>query len=105
MMIGNYSQDKIYLHSNKIIGNTNSCLGFIKKENYYICNTTLKEDIRKIVYNHKKIICILSKQIQDKKYNEITYINKKYANDIYTSKDILEKITKEIFNNIYTSEV
>lgn len=93
-IIGDYDKNKIYLHSNKIIGNINSCLGFIKKDNYYICNTSLKEDIRKITYNHRKIICILSKKIQEEKYNEITYLNKKYISDICKSKEILDKIEK-----------
>lgn len=95
-MIGNYNQRKIYLRSNKIIGNINSCLGFIKKDNYYICNTSLKEDIRKISYNQKKIVCILSKKIQERKYNEITYLNQKYINEIFASKEILEKIEEKI---------
>jgi len=103
-MLGDYVQDKVYLHSDKIIGNINSCLGFVKKDNYYICNTSLKEDIRKIVFNHKKIICILSKKIQERKYNEITYINKKYINEIYTSKDILDKITKETIDSLFNQE-
>ncbi len=94
-IIGDYDRNRIYLHSDKIIGNINSCLGFIKKDKYYICNTSLNEDIRKITDNHRKIICILSKKIQEKQYNEITYINKKYIDDIYESKEILEKISKE----------
>lgn len=105
-IIGDYNQNKIYLYSNKIIGNTNSCLGFIKKDKYYICNTSLKEDIRKIVYNHKKIVCILSKKIQEKKYNEITYLNKKYINEIYTSKEILDNacidLEKLMLYNMYS---
>lgn len=100
-IIGDYAKDRIYLHSEKIIGNTNACLGFVKKDGYYICNTSLKEDIRKLTYNNKKIICILSKKIQEKQYSEITYLNKKYIEDIYTSKEILEKIEKEVLDKIY----
>ena len=94
-MIGDYDGNKIFLYSNKLIGNVNSCLGFIPKNNYYICNTSLKEDIRNINYNHRKIICILSKKIQEKYYNEITYINSQYREDIYYTKEIMDKIVEE----------
>lgn len=99
-MIGDYDKNKIYLQSDKIIGNVNSCLRFIKYNNYYISNSSLKEDIRKIVYNHKRIICILSKKIQEKEYNEVTYINKRYIEDIILSKDILVKMSKNIKHEI-----
>ncbi len=95
-MIGDYDKNKIYLQSDKIVGNVNSCLSFIKYNNYYISNSSLKEDIRKIVYNHKRIICILSKKIQEKEYNEITYIDKKYIETILLSEDILAKISNKI---------
>ncbi len=76
-MIGDYSQNKIFLYSNKIIGNVSSCFEFIQKGNYYICNTSLKEDIRKLTFDQGKVICIACKNIQDLKYNEITYVNEK----------------------------
>ena len=95
-MIGDYDKNIIYLQSDKIVGNVNSCLSFIKYNNYYISNSSLKEDIRKIVYNHKRIICILSKKIQEKEYNEITYIDKKYIETILLSEDILAKISNKI---------
>lgn len=95
-MIGDYDKNKIYLQSDKIVGNVNSCLSFIKYNNYYISNSSLKEDIRKIVYNHKRIIYILSKKIQEKEYNEITYIDKKYIETILLSEDILAKISNKI---------
>lgn len=94
-MIGDYSQDKVFLISNKVIGNVSGVLGFIPKGKYYICNTSLKEDIRKITFNQAKIICIICKKIQDLKYNEITYINKKYEEKIFLQKEIREKIEKD----------
>lgn len=100
-MIGDYDKNKIYLQSDKIIGNVNSCLSFIKYNNYYISNSSLKEDIRKIVYNHKRIICILSKKIQEKEYNEITYIDNKYIEDILVSKDILAKMSRKIKHEFF----
>ena len=93
-MIGDYSQDKIFLFSNKIIGNISGCLGFIPKGNYYICNTSLKEDIRKITFNRGKIICIICKKIQQSKYNKVTYIDKKYIDHILENEGINEKIDK-----------
>lgn len=88
-LIGNYNKTNILLFSEKLIGNTYSSLGFIKNQKYYVPNTSLKKDIRKISYNNSKIICILSKDIQEKNYNEITYINKKY-----------EKIVKQYINTL-----
>ena len=100
-MIGDYDKNKIYLQSDKIVGNVNSCLSFIKYNNYYISNSSLKEDIRKIVYNHKRIIYILSKKIQEKEYNEITYIDKKYIETILLSEDILANVNiKDQSNSI-----
>lgn len=98
-IVGDYSQDRIFLHSNKVIGNVSSCLGFIQKGNYYICNTSLKEDIRKVTFNQGKIICIVCKNIQDLKYNQITYINKKYETKIFKNIDIINKIEIKYMDN------
>lgn len=91
-IVGDYNQDKIFLISNKIIGNVTSCLGFIVKGKYYICNTSLKEDIRKLTYNTGKVICIMRKKIQDLKYSEITYIDEQYKEQILSNKKISNKI-------------
>lgn len=75
-MIGNYNNTKLYLSTQKLVGNVNICMGFIKKGNYYIPNTALKEDIRNITTEQAKIIAIMVKSVKDIKYKEITYLNK-----------------------------
>ena len=94
-MIGDYSKDKVFLISDKMIGNVSGVLGFIPKSKYYICNTSLKEDIRKITFNQAKIIGIVCKKIQDLKYSEITYMNKKYEEKIFLQKEISKKVERK----------
>jgi len=95
-IIGDYKDNRIYLFSQKMIGDTYSCMGFIQKNNYFICNTVLKEDIRNLIVNQKKIICILTKNIPDLKYKKITYINKKYKDKILDNKEIEQKISPDL---------
>lgn len=56
----------------------NSCLGlkFIEKNQIYVPNAVLKEDIRKITTKRNKIIAILKKDLRQNKYEKITYIAK-----------------------------
>lgn len=93
-MIGDFCQDKIFLFTKKIIGDTTAGLGFIPSGNYYVCNTSLKEDIRKITYSRRKIVGIVCKQIQDFKYNEFTYIDEKYRDIIFCDSEISAKYQK-----------
>ena len=76
-MVGEYNGLKKYLYTEKLIGTVNYCIGCINKNNYYIPNTVLKEDIRDIIHNQYKVMFILRKEIKDKKYKEITYKNNK----------------------------
>lgn len=91
-IIGNYSSCNIYLYSEKMVGNVIGCLGFIKTGRYYICNTALKVDIRKVTTNNKKIVCILSKQINENKYKEISYISKKFKIENIVNNIIIGKM-------------
>lgn len=75
-MIGDYNNTKLYLSTQKLVGNVNICMGFVKKGNYYIQNTALKEDIRNITTEQSKVIAIMVKNTKDIKYKEITYLNK-----------------------------
>ena len=53
-------------------------MGFIRKSKEYIPNTVLKEDIRSITSERKKVIAILKKEILDRSYNKITYLKNNY---------------------------
>lgn len=90
-IVGKYNNLKKYLSTEILIGGINCCIGYIKEKNYYIPNTVLKEDIRDIIEEQFKVIYILRKEIREKKYNEITYINKKFLNQ-KQDKTIYKKI-------------
>ena len=103
-MIGNYNNTNIYLQTEKLAGNVNACMGFVKdnKNELYVPNTALKEDIRNKTTEAKKIIAILKKDIAQNLYKNITYIKKSYE-----IKDILKnkKINKNIdLENIYSAD-
>lgn len=95
-MIGNYSDTKLYLSTQKLIGNVNICMGFVRKENYYIPNTALKEDIRNITDEQNKIVAILVKDVKDKKYKQLTYLDKNIElKSILQNEEIRKKVKIE----------
>lgn len=98
-IIGDYNSQKIYLSTEKLVGNINMCLGFIKENNYYIANTALKGDIRNIVEEQGRILLVLKKNIKDKKYSEIVYKSKNIDNT-----KINEIINKLIIDNKVNKE-
>lgn len=102
-MIGNFTGHSLLLQTNKLIGNVNACMGFIKNEqNVYVPNTALKKDIRDIADDRKKIIAVLKKDINEKLYKNITYLKQKYQIiDILKNQDINEKID---INKIYSDD-
>lgn len=89
-MIGdyNYNASHINLQTDKLAGGVNSCMGFIKVDDYYVPNTVLETDIRKETDNRQKVLAVLSKKIKDEKYNTIEMVGKKI--DI---KRLLEKVS------------
>lgn len=91
-MIGEYNNSKSILITEKIIGNTHSCIGFIKENGYYIPNTALREDTRNIIVGKSnQILLIYEKSIKDKNYN---------LEPSYIAKNIDEKIINEAKNII-----
>ena len=77
-MLGVYNNYKKELITEILLGNINMCLGLVKSAtSYYIPNTLLKEDIRKIVIEPYQIMAILKKKVEEEKYKDIIYINKK----------------------------
>ena len=76
-MVGDYDNTKSVLFTEKIVGTVTACVGFVREGNYYLPNTTLREDIRTITVSpQKRILAILSKKAQDKQYSEVTYLAK-----------------------------
>lgn len=92
-IIGVYNNYKKELITEILLGNINMCLGLIKSSSsYYIPNTLLKEDIRKIVVKPYQIVAILKKKVKERKYKDIIYINKKVKiSEINSSIELFSK--------------
>ena len=103
-MIGEFNSNfKNLLRTEKIIGTNVYSMGFIKVGDYYIPNTTLKEDIRNITNKTNRVIAIFSKEIKEKQYSKLTYINKKTELvQIFKNKEIISKIDIE---NLYSKNI
>ncbi len=102
-MIGNFTGHSLFLQTNKLIGNVNACMGFIKNEqNIYVPNTALKIDIRDISNDRKKIIAVLKKEINDKLYKNVTYLKQKYqVIEILQNQCINKKVD---IDNMYSTD-
>lgn len=74
-IMGNYENHKMFLRTEQMIGNIHQCMGFIKNTKYYIPNTILKEDIRRLISKSNKIVMILKKSIEEERYSDITCLN------------------------------
>lgn len=96
-MIGDYSGSRPMLYTHKLAGNVKGCIGFLidGERGYYVPNTILKEDIRKLVVDGKRVIRVYRKDVSKKKYDEIVYQAKKIDWDkIELGKEILGKINE-----------
>ena len=70
------------------------------KNNLYIPNTTLKEDIRNITNNRNKIIAILKKDKNNLLYDNITYLKQNYGiADIIKNNEIANCIDLKELNS------
>ena len=87
------------LKTDILVGTTrNAILGlkFIQKNDIYVPNTVLKEDIRKITTKRNKIIAILKKELKQKKYENFTYVSKSIEKKtLYQNQEIRTKLTNE----------
>jgi len=85
-MIGDFDGYSLKLKTEKLIGNTNVVMGFIRSENYFVPNTALEEDIRKIaVYPIQPILLIASKKRTEKTYNNIIFQSKDFDADLLSN--------------------
>ena len=76
-MIGNFNLQRPKLYTEKLVGNIYACIGFIKsRDQYYIPNTSLKEDVRDVVTHASRVIAIYSKGISERLYNKRLYLAK-----------------------------
>ncbi len=76
-MIGDYNNNRVYLKTDKLVGNDNTYLGFTLDNGFYVPNTVIQGDIRIDAYSTSRILSIISKKIDEPFYNEIKYVVKK----------------------------
>lgn len=93
-MIGNYIGPHLELYTEKVTGTTTACLGLIQKNDYYIPNSVLSEDIRSIVPKPPgKIYAIFKKPTNSHFYTELTY---KSPTIKITARCLPQNLTNEI---------
>ena len=84
-MIGDYSENRIKLNTEKIIGHVSACMGFVRSKespDYFVPNTVLKEDIRDVVQRPvKRILAVFKKSSDEYSYSICTYLAKGIALD------------------------
>ena len=79
-MAGDFTENKIKLNTEKIVGNIHACMGFVQAlqiQGYFVPNTVLREDIRDIVEKPtRKVLAVFRKAISANRYDECTYVSK-----------------------------
>lgn len=76
-MVGDYNSIRSMLYTEKLAGNTTSCLGFVFQNGFYIPNTALEDDMRNLsLQPTSKILAIFRKPIKINLYQEICYLAK-----------------------------
>jgi len=93
-MVGDYDNIKSILYTEKIVGTITACVGFVRDGSYYLPNTTLREDIRKVTLKpQKRILAIFTKRNKDKKYCSCSYLAKGVSlENISMSKELRQLI-------------
>lgn len=74
-MAGDYYSSRPYLYTEKLVGGIRGGIGFIydKRKGYYVPNTVINDDIRKITQDRLRVIGTYRKQNHDEKYSECVY--------------------------------
>ena len=76
-MVANFSEDRIYLRTDKLVGTITAILGLCKDGNYFIPNTALKSDIRiEASEPPKRLLAVYRKAVRDETYSELCYLAK-----------------------------
>lgn len=79
-MVGDFSQNKIRLNTEKVAVNVHGCMGFVtakQHQGFYVSNTVLREDIRDVVEKPtRRVLAIFRKQKDLQMYTECTYLAK-----------------------------
>ena len=85
-MFADYNRKGLKFYTERIVGTVTACMGFVKdpSSEIYVPNSVLKQDMRNISSNQKRIFAIFRKALSEPRYTEIVYIAKKV-----TIKDII----------------
>lgn len=107
--IGDFNKSKVNITIEKIVGNTHYCLGFSnldsnnKKLKYYYPKTLIQDNLKNNIIDDNKIIAILSKNKNQKLYNQVTYLSKNINLDILKENDLLNKLID--YNELFSDNV
>lgn len=79
-MAGDYNHSRRNLETDKLIGGVYAAMGFVENSfghsYYYVQNTMLNIDIRKITGEANQMLAIYKKEVADKRYNTCVYVAK-----------------------------
>lgn len=94
-MIGYFENNRKYLTLDKVAGTQYLSIGFDSDKNYNYPKTFLVGDIRKLTIGKpNRVLCVLSKNIKDIKYEQIVYIAKNVdIEKLKCNKEIQEKLS------------
>lgn len=94
-MIGCFENNRKYLTLDKVAGTQYLSIGFDSDKNYNYPKTFLVGDIRKLTIGKpNRVLCVLSKNIKDIKYEQIVYIAKNVdIEKLKCNKEIQEKLS------------
>lgn len=94
-MTGIFNNSRLKLYTERLAGGINGCMGFKKdiKSEYYVPNTVLQEDIRKITTKTHRVVATFMKNKTERFYNEITYKAKNFdLSELEACEEIFEKL-------------
>lgn len=66
----------VKLQTEKLVGNVKGCMGFVQSGKYFVPNTILNGDIRKLSNNTSRLLVVYSKMIKDQFYTNLCYVAK-----------------------------
>lgn len=97
-MIGDYKGGNIKLVTDKLVGNTRGCMGFIQEEGhrYWVPNTLLEYDMRELIQENQRLMAVYYKGIKEERYNHMSYLAKGIPVDkVRWTKEIEQKIVNK----------
>ena len=76
-MVGDYGNSKSLLVADKFAGTVTAAMGFVDDNGYYVPNTVLNEDIRRLTQSpRQRIVATFIKDQKEKVYTTLTYTAK-----------------------------